>query len=168
MGRPEDCFLGLGSNQGDSRRHLRLALAALGRLSGVRLLKASSLYRSAPLGRKDQRDFLNAVVRLRTTRTPMGLLLELKRLEAARGRKPGGPRWGPRPLDCDILFFGSRRLRSRWLTLPHPRAARRLFVLRPLAEIAPDLPLPGLPGRTPAARLARLNASGQDVRILTR
>lgn len=94
--------------------------------------------------------------------TPMGLLVECKRLEAAAGRKPG-LRWGPRPLDIDIISYGRRRLRTRWLEIPHPRAMERAFVLAPLADIAPGWKPAG---KISAARLLRrLNPGPGTVKI---
>ncbi|MBI5210740.1 MAG: 2-amino-4-hydroxy-6-hydroxymethyldihydropteridine diphosphokinase [Elusimicrobia bacterium] len=146
------CFLSLGSNLGPRRRHLGRALARLGRLDGCRVLARSRVHETAPDPPSCGGPFLNCAVRLATRLSPMGLLAECKRLEALAGRRPGR-RWGPRPLDVDIIDFGGRRLRGPWLTLPHPRAARRPFVLAPLAELAPSLRLAG--GATAARRLAR-------------
>ena len=77
----------------------------------------------------------------------MGLLIELKRLEALRGRRPG-PRWGPRPLDCDLLFYGAARIKTAHLEVPHPRALSRRFVLEPLAELRPRWVPPAAPRKT--------------------
>lgn len=101
----------------------------------------SGVYGSAPVGPGRQRRYLNAVVALRTSLKPLTLLVELKRLEAAAGRRPG-PRWGPRPLDLDILAYGRLRMRSPLLTLPHPLAARRPFVTAPVADLAGRRPPP--------------------------
>jgi len=125
----------MGSNRGPAKRHLRFALHALARLPFTRLLRRSSLYRTAPVGGPPQADYLNAVACVRTSLSPAGLLVELKRVEALRGRRPG-PRWGPRPLDLDILFYGDARVRTRLLGVPHPRALARAFVLVPLAELS--------------------------------
>lgn len=127
-------FVALGSNLGDRRRFLRRARRALDGLPRTRVLAASGVYKSAPVGPGRQRAYLNAAVLLETGLKPLSLLVELKRLEAAAGRRPG-PRWGPRPLDLDILSYGRRRLRSPLLTLPHPLAAGRPFVRAPLADL---------------------------------
>ena len=155
----------LGSNAGDRPARLRRALRELAALPRTRLVRASSLFETSPVGVRGQRAYLNAAALLRTGLPPLGLLFELKRLEAAAGRRPG-PRWGPRPLDLDLLVYGSLRLRSPRLILPHPRLARRRFVLAPLAEIAPRLKVP-LPGRPSTAErlLARLKAPSQSVKI---
>ena len=131
--RPVQCFIGLGSNLGDRKAHLVFAFKSLARLARTRLVRRSSIHETSPIG-PPQPKYLNAVARIETALSPMGLLIELKRLEAARGRRPG-PRWGPRPLDLDILFYGRERLRTLWLELPHPLALERSFVLEPLAEL---------------------------------
>lgn len=120
---------------GDREKHLRKALAGLGRLRGTLVLSRSRIYETAPVG-PSRRPYLNMAARLRTALSPMGLLVELKRLEAGAGRRPG-LRWGARPLDIDILDYGGLRLRTAWLTLPHPRVVERAFALAPLADVAP-------------------------------
>lgn len=125
----------LGANLGDRARTLREAVAALGRLEGCRVERVSRLYETAPVGPSRER-YLNQAVRLRTTRTPMGLLVEAKTLEAAAGRRPG-LRWGARVLDVDVVRWDAARVRTPWLRLPHPRMARRAFALAPLADVDP-------------------------------
>lgn len=127
--------IALGSNLGDRLRSLRRARLALDSLPRTRVLAASGVYESAPMGPGRQRPYLNAAVLLETALKPLSLLVELKRIEAGAGRRPG-PRWGPRPLDLDIVSYGRRRLRSPLLTLPHPLAGRRAFVRDPLADLA--------------------------------
>jgi 2-amino-4-hydroxy-6-hydroxymethyldihydropteridine diphosphokinase len=126
----------MGSNRGPARLHLRFALAELARLPRTRLLGRSPLRRTAPVGGPPQPDYWNAAACVRTSLSPAGLLVELKRLEALRGRRPG-VRWGPRPLDLDLLFYGDERVRTRLLRVPHPRAHLRAFVRAPLADLAP-------------------------------
>lgn len=155
-----DCLLLLGGNVGDRLGKLRFAVSRLGRLPGARVLARSRVYETAPVGPSD-RAYLNAVVRLRVSLSPMGLLVECKRIEAEAGRKPGR-RWTARPLDVDILDFGGRRLRTPWLTLPHPLIAQRAFVLAPLADVAPRYSVGG--GQTAASRLAALAPSAALVR----
>lgn len=133
--KPVRAVVALGSNLGARLASLRRARRALGRLPGTRVLAASGVYESAPVGPGSQRPYLNAAVLLETSLKPLSLLVELKRLEAAAGRRPG-PRWGPRPLDLDVVSYGRLRLRSPLLTLPHPLAARRAFVRAPLADLA--------------------------------
>jgi 2-amino-4-hydroxy-6-hydroxymethyldihydropteridine diphosphokinase len=132
--KPATALFLLGANLGDRERTLRRALAALARLDGCRLEKVSRLYETAPVGPSDE-PYLNAAARVRTTRTPMGLLLEAKRLEAAAGRR-AGKRWGARVLDIDLVSMGKTRLRTPWLTLPHPLMARRPFAVAPLGDVS--------------------------------
>ena len=122
-------FLGLGSNQGDRASVLAEALDRLGRLPGVRVMAVSSLYATAPVGREDQPEFLNAAVEIRTTLPPRELLTACLRIEAELGRIRT-ERWGPRTIDIDVLLYGDRM-------------QERAFVLAPLAEIAPGLLLDG-------------------------
>lgn len=130
-----DCLLLLGGNVGDRRARLRTALKELGALRGSELLSVSKLYETAPVG-PSSRPFYNCAARLRTALSPMGLLVECKRLETKAGRKPG-IRWGARPLDIDIIKFNGLKRRTRWLTIPHPRVSERAFALIPLRDIAP-------------------------------
>jgi 2-amino-4-hydroxy-6-hydroxymethyldihydropteridine diphosphokinase len=155
------CFLLLGSNVADRLAKLRRAKKSLAALRGCSLLASSRVYETAPVGPSD-RPYLNAVVAVRCERTPMGLLAECKRLEAEAGRRPSR-RWAARPLDIDILTFGSLRLRTRWLTVPHPAIGGRPFVLAPLKDVAPGLALG--PGRTVASRLRELNPPTTIVRL---
>ncbi len=138
-------FLGLGGNLGDREANLRAARERLER-GGVAVERCSSLYETEPWGVVDQPHFLNAVCQGRTMLAPMELLALAKRIEGELGRAPT-VRYGPRPIDIDILLYGAQVLATPELTVPHPRLAERAFVLVPLAELAPDLPLPG-DGRT--------------------
>lgn len=155
-----DCLLLLGSNLGDRRRALARATAGLARLPGARPLKLSRLYETAPVGPSRKR-YLNQAALLRTKLSPMGLLVECKRLEALAGRKPAA-RWTARALDVDIVAYGRTRLETPWLTLPHPAMAGRAFALAPLADVAPGW---RLGGRAIASRLARLNPAERTVKI---
>jgi len=134
-------YLGLGANLGDRAANLAAAIHMLAERPGVRVIRRSSLYETSPVGPDGQPDFLNSVLEAETTLGPLDLLASLKQIERALGRQPG-PRWGPRPIDLDILLFGERQISSPDLTVPHPRLWDRLFVLEPLAELAPDLPAP--------------------------
>lgn len=136
-------WVGLGSNLDDPQAQLRRALAALDQLPGTGVLHASRLYRSPPWGLRAQPWFVNAVAELDTTLAPEVLLAHLQRLERAQGRRRDGPRWGPRTLDLDLLLYDGLRRDAAALTLPHPRLHERAFVLAPLAELAPDLEIPG-------------------------
>jgi 2-amino-4-hydroxy-6-hydroxymethyldihydropteridine diphosphokinase len=151
-------YVGLGGNLGDPAAELRAAFEALGRIPGTRLEAKSSLYRNPPHGPPDQPDYVNAAAALLTTRRPDELLAELQSIEAARGRRRGGPRWGPRTLDLDLLLFGQQRLDGDQLTLPHPGLAERPFVLVPLCEVAPGLRLPD--GRLVASLAAAFDRAG--------
>ena len=154
-------YLGLGSNVGERRAHLQAAVDALPR-HGVRVLASSSVYETEPVGEVvDQREFLNAVVRVETGLDPEALLDACKAVERERGRAPGGVRHGPRPIDVDVLLLGDLERRSERLSLPHEQVTSRRFVLVPLLELAPDLEVPGR-GRA-AAALAGLGP-GQAVR----
>jgi 2-amino-4-hydroxy-6-hydroxymethyldihydropteridine diphosphokinase len=135
-------YLGLGSNVGDSEGHLRAALQLLP-TQGVEVLAVSSTWVTEPVGEiLDQPDFLNAVVRVRTSLEPEGLLDACKSVEAERGRQFDLPRHSPRPLDVDLLLLGDLELRTDRLTLPHPEVRNRRFVLAPLLELDPSLTLP--------------------------
>jgi 2-amino-4-hydroxy-6-hydroxymethyldihydropteridine diphosphokinase len=136
-------YVGLGSNLDDPPAQLRVAFDALSRIPATRLVARSALYRNPPLGPADQPDYVNAVAALLTTLEPAELLNALRRIEAAQGRQRGGPRWGPRTIDLDLLLHGQACLDGESLVLPHPGLVDRAFVLVPLAEIAPGLRLPG-------------------------
>lgn len=131
-------YIGLGSNLGSPERQVRSALRELDTISYSRCTKKSSLYRSRPLGSQDQPEYINAVAELRTRLNPQRLLSELHRIESIHGRRRSDKRWGPRTLDLDLLLYGSRRICSNILCVPHPGLHRRDFVLFPLREIAVD------------------------------
>lgn len=135
-------FVGVGANLGDAPATVRAALQALQRLPQSRWVASSSLYRSAPLDAPGP-DFVNAVVELRTELGPQALLQHLQAIEQRFGRVRGA-RNAPRTLDLDLLLYGELCIDEPALTLPHPRAHLRGFVLRPLAELDPQLSLPGL------------------------
>ena len=136
-------YVGLGANLGEPAHALRQALQALQQTDGIGAVRASSLYRSAPLDAGGP-DFVNAVAQVDTTLTAPELLQVLQAIEAAAGRQRPY-RNAPRTLDLDLLLYGHARIESPALTLPHPRMWQRAFVLKPLAEIAPE--------RVPAAAL---------------
>jgi 2-amino-4-hydroxy-6-hydroxymethyldihydropteridine diphosphokinase len=133
--------IGLGANLGDPRVTLAQALAELAALPGTRLIAASPFYRSAPIDAAGP-DFVNAVALLRTELAPQALLAQLQRIEAAHGRERPY-RNAPRTLDLDLLLYGNERIEDADLTVPHPRMHERAFVLRPLADVAPDAVIPG-------------------------
>ncbi len=133
-------FVGLGANLGERETALRNALAGIGALPGTRVLRISSLYRSAPVDAGGP-DYLNAVAEIATSLEPFALLQHLQTLERAAGRERPY-RNAPRTLDLDILLYGDLQLDSSTLTVPHPRMQERAFVLLPLAELAPERVLP--------------------------
>ena len=182
-------YVGLGANLGDAERNLAGAVAALDAIPGARVRAVSSLYATAPVGVVDQPEFRNAVVALDVaagpdiSRAALDLLAALKSIERSMGRRER-ERWGPRELDLDLLIFGRARLAierppagrsvdaevdpgkaARLLEIPHRDAHGRLFVLAPLAELAPGLAPPGW-GETveSARRRCELEESPEAVR----
>ena len=177
---PVVAYVGLGANVGDARRTLVAAVHALAALPGARLVGVSRLYVTRPVGVGDQPEFHNAVVALDVPAGPdpergaLALLVALKGIERAFGRQRRR-RWGPRELDLDLLLFGDERIsverppdgvsldaghRDRLLVVPHPEARDRLFVLAPLADLAPDVVPPGWDETVAIARDRRLGAEG--------
>ncbi|MFT4243499.1 MAG: 2-amino-4-hydroxy-6-hydroxymethyldihydropteridine diphosphokinase [Acidovorax sp.] len=147
-------FIGLGANLGDAPAALRTALQALAALPETQLLRTSPLYRSAPVDATGP-DFYNAVAALQTRLAPLALLRALQAIEQAAGRERPY-RNAPRTLDLDVLLYGDERIATPELTVPHPRMGERAFVLRPLADIAPE--------RVSAAQLAAV--AGQRIEVL--
>lgn len=135
-------YVALGANLGPAADTVRAAIDALARLPHSRLIGASSLYRTAPVGLLDQPDFINAVVALDTALSAEALLDALLAIEADFGRRRSLPN-APRTLDLDLLLHGTQRCHDARLILPHPRMHERAFVLAPLDEITPQLTLPG-------------------------
>ncbi len=163
-------YVGLGANVGQPRVALANAVRALAAMPGVRLRDVSPLYETKPVGMIDQPDFLNAVAALDVPAGPdpetgaLALLAGLKSLEQAIGRVPR-ERWGPREVDLDLLVFGRHRINvrrpdDRWLEVPHPESRNRLFVLAPLADLAPGLVPPGWGETVATARRRRANEEG--------
>lgn len=152
----------MGSNVRPRRSRLRGAARALARLPGTRVVRASSVYETSPVG-PAQADYLNAVVEIATGLPPVDLLRELKLLERALGRRPRG-RWRPREIDLDVLFYGRRRVHAPGLAVPHPHWRERRFVLEPLAEIAPRFRDP-VTGQTVARARAKLTAPDQRIKL---
>lgn len=183
-GRPTvRAYVGLGANVGNAVDTLDAAVHSLAALPGVQLAGVSRLYRTRPVGVVEQPDFLNAVVALDVPAGPdpetgaLALLAALKALERAFGRQQR-ERWGPRELDLDLLVFGPHAIRVerppaarsvdpdrgdvQWLEVPHPQARERLFVLAPLADLAPSLQPPGWPATVISLRDARARQEGAD------
>jgi len=144
-GRP--AYLGLGANIGRRARALADALALLDGTDGLALAAVSSVYETEPVGVTDQPRFLNLVARFDCCVSAEELLAAARDVER-RLKRVRARRWGPRTIDVDILLIGDERINTPELTVPHPEMTRRQFVLVPLAEIAPEVALPG--GRTAA------------------
>jgi 2-amino-4-hydroxy-6-hydroxymethyldihydropteridine diphosphokinase len=161
-GAAVDAYIGLGSNVGDRVAEIERALAEIAALPETTLVARSSLYRTAPVEAGGD-DYVNAVARVRTTLAPTALLHALQAIELGHGRQRPFAN-APRTLDLDLLLHGDAAVASDALTLPHPRLHHRAFVVVPLAEIAPDLVVPGR-GTVAALRAA---VQGQRVAKLDR
>ena len=145
MPSSEPVAIALGSNLGNSLATLTWAVSALKTIAEGGVLRCSPWFRSAAVGGPpNQPDYINGVVLLHCSGSPMALLQRLQALERQAGRRPG-PRWGPRVLDLDLLWFGQRRSATPELLLPHPRWQQRSFVLAPLAALDPRLVAPHAP-----------------------
>lgn len=144
-------FIGLGSNLADPVVQVSSALDVLGSLPQTRLVRRSSLYRSAPVGYLEQPDFINAVAQLETELSPRALLDALLALEHEHGRTREFCN-APRTLDLDVLLYDDLQHHEHGLTIPHPQMHLRAFVLQPLLEIAPDCVIPGIGSAAEAAR----------------
>jgi len=153
-------YVALGSNLDDPRLQVERAMQELAGLPRTRCVLRSSLYRSRPLGPVQQPDFINAVAGLLTELDPAALLAQLQQLEAKLGRERPVVRWGPRRIDLDLLVHGTDTISQPGLEVPHPGIAERAFVLVPLAEIAPDLEVPGV-GRV-RNLLSRVDCAGLE------
>ncbi len=140
---PVTAFLGLGANTGDRLETITSCLFVLDDTDGIAVEDVSGVYETAPWGVEDQDPFLNAVVRVRTTLSPRALLADCHRTEAAFGRdRSSEQRWGPRPLDIDLLLYGDAVVDEPDLVVPHPRLTERAFVLVPLLEVHPGGTIP--------------------------
>ena len=137
-------YIGVGSNLEDPVAQVHRAFAKLRELPRTRVVLLSPLYASKPFGPVAQGDFVNAAAGLLTQLEPRALLESLQSLEAALGRPQQRQRWGPRVIDLDVLVHGRTQCQHPDFTLPHPGIVERNFVLYPLADIAPDLDIPGL------------------------
>jgi 2-amino-4-hydroxy-6-hydroxymethyldihydropteridine diphosphokinase len=137
-------YIGVGSNLDGPRAQVLRAFSMLAQLPTTRVVLTSPLYVSQPFGPVAQPEFYNAVVGVLTQLESLTLLAHLRSLEAALGRPEQRERWGPRVIDLDVLAYGHEQRDDPELTLPHPGIVERNFVLYPLADIAPDLDIPGL------------------------
>ena len=136
-------YVGLGANLGERERSLRAAVAALDATEGVRVVAVSSFRETDPVGHVEQPRFLNGAAAVDTTLSPRELLDALLAVERSLGRTRGGPRFGPRTVDLDLLLYGEESVDEPGLTVPHPRLHERAFALEPLAELDPGLVVPG-------------------------
>jgi 2-amino-4-hydroxy-6-hydroxymethyldihydropteridine diphosphokinase len=150
-------WLGLGANLGD--RHAALAAAVAGLRDVAAVEAVSPLWETAPRDLEDQPAFLNAAARIETELTPRELLAAVKDLERDLGRDPGGVRFGPRAIDCDLLLWEGGTWSDEALEIPHPRLAERRFALLPLLDLDPGLTLPD--GRALADLAAAIDPAGQ-------
>jgi 2-amino-4-hydroxy-6-hydroxymethyldihydropteridine diphosphokinase len=136
-------YVGLGANLGDREAMLRSALEQLRAEPDVRVTAVSTFMDTAPVGIVDQPRFLNAAAAIETDLGARGLLDRLLGIERRLGRTRAGPRFGPRTIDLDLLLYGDEQVDEPGLQVPHPRLHERLFALEPLAELEPDLVVPG-------------------------
>ena len=137
-------LIGLGGNVGDVRNTIGRAIGLIVDGGDVELKARSSDYTTPPWGMKDQPDFINACIEIKTALSPRALLDRIRAVEAALGRKRNEEvRWGPRPIDIDILAYDDVEMSEKELTLPHPALFERAFVLVPLTEIAPERRISG-------------------------
>jgi 2-amino-4-hydroxy-6-hydroxymethyldihydropteridine diphosphokinase len=129
------CYIGIGSNLGDSLKNCKYAVESLSKAEGIELLRASSFYRTEPVGQEEQNYFVNAVIEIRTVISARNLLQVMQDIENVMGRKRG-VKGGPRIIDLDLLFYGQTVIEEQNLTVPHPEIHKRRFVLEPMSEIA--------------------------------
>jgi 2-amino-4-hydroxy-6-hydroxymethyldihydropteridine diphosphokinase len=160
MAAPATVFVSVGSNLGERRRNCERGLALLAAERGIRLGRVSPFYRTQPVDFSAQDWFVNAAAEAATTLAPLELLRRLQAIERALGRDRSGPRFGPRTLDLDLLFYDAQVIDLPGLSVPHPRLHQRRFVLRPMCDLCEGLRHPRS-GETLAALLARLPLEGQ-------
>ena len=137
-------YVGLGANLGDREGTIRRAVELLVEAEGIGVVAVSALRETDPVGVLDQPRFLNAAAAVETTLPPRGLLDALLRIERALGRVRDGTRWGPRTIDLDLLLYGEEVVDEPGLRVPHRRLHERRFALEPLAELDPEVEIPGL------------------------
>lgn len=136
-------YVGVGTNLGDRAAMIRAAVEQLRLEQGVEVVAVSSIRETDPVGLVEQPRFLNAAVALETELSARQLLDRLLGIERQLGRTRAGPRFGPRTIDLDLLVYGDARIDEPGLEVPHPRLHERLFALEPLADLDPDLVVPG-------------------------
>jgi 2-amino-4-hydroxy-6-hydroxymethyldihydropteridine diphosphokinase len=147
------CYIGLGSNQGDSGAIIEEALEQINASEGIEITGVAPLYRTAPQGYLEQDDFINTVAEINTTLSPLALLSALQQIETDLGRVRT-VRWGPRTVDLDLLLYGDDTINLPQLQVPHPRMHQRAFVMVPLADLNRELQLAGERVADTAKRLA--------------
>jgi len=129
------CYIGIGSNVGNRRRNIKLAIDKINRLKDTRVIKVSKIIESEPVGGPPQGKFLNSALKILTYLAPIALLNNLQKIERQLGRPKIHLYQGPRVIDLDILFYASQVINNKDLCIPHPRIWEREFVMRPLLEI---------------------------------
>jgi 2-amino-4-hydroxy-6-hydroxymethyldihydropteridine diphosphokinase len=151
-------YIGLGSNLDAPQEQLLQALAHIHNDAQISIQQCSHFYASAPMGPKDQPDYVNAVCKITTGLSPIELLDTLQNIEQKHGRMRAGEKWGPRTLDLDMLLFNNLSMSNDRLTLPHSGMAQREFVLVPLFEVTPDMIMRD--GKSLAAWVAKCSLNG--------
>lgn len=131
-------YIGLGSNVGDRLKNIRTAVSKLNSSNKIKVVNASSIWETEPIGNKDQNWYLNAVTVVETDQSPHDLLKVCKKIEKDIGRKKTY-KWGPREIDLDILMFNKNIVKSKNLLIPHPEILNRAFVVYPLVEVYPEI-----------------------------
>ncbi|WP_261815917.1 2-amino-4-hydroxy-6-hydroxymethyldihydropteridine diphosphokinase [Vibrio gallicus] len=154
-------YIAVGSNLGDPVSQALLAIKSLADIPKTRVIEASSLYSSTPMGPQNQPDYINAVVKIETELSPIELLDCTQQIEQQQGRERKDERWGPRTLDLDILLYGTQVIDEPRLTVPHYGMKTREFVLYPLQEIEPNLVLPD--GSTLKSLIGNVDQNGLRV-----
>ncbi|WP_066634349.1 2-amino-4-hydroxy-6-hydroxymethyldihydropteridine diphosphokinase [Desulfolucanica intricata] len=157
-------FLGVGSNLGDSYNNIQKAINLLNEINGVKIVAVAPFYKTAPVGYLDQDWFLNSVIECKTEIPPRELLYALLDIENKMGRVRT-IRWGPRVVDLDLLIYENERINEPDLIVPHPRMTERAFVIVPLADLAPDLKMPG--GQTATSLAEQLKKEQQIEEVLS-
>lgn len=157
-GREVRCYIGIGSNMGDSKATINEAINIIQSTAGINLLSVAPYYRTAPVGYADQDYFINTVAEINTTLNPRQLLHRLQEIENQKGRVRV-IHWGPRTLDLDILLYGEQVISDPDLEVPHPRMHQRAFVMVPLADLNPNMVIHG----KKASELAQILAKEQFI-----
>lgn len=158
-------YIGLGSNMGNKVENIQNALDLLEEIRGLTINRISSLYLTKPWGNKDQEDFINQVIEVKTELQPLDLLHRMQDIEIKVGRQRD-IKWGPRVIDLDLLLYGKEKLNMEELQVPHPYLFERLFVLIPLQEINPELEFPDGSKIMEVLSKAKARADGNNIRKL--